>query len=172
EFTISVHEVEESFPSGLDPVAAARFIAVKKANAFVGKVGEGEIIVAADTVVAIDGQLLGKPSDDAHAAQMLRLLSGRKHQVITAVALLEAGRDVYLFHDVTDVYFKALTPEEITYYVAQYRPYDKAGAYGIQEWIGAVAIERIVGSYTNVVGLPTAALYTALQQLSGVGNDR
>lgn len=167
EFTVSVKAVDESFPPDMDPVSAARFIATKKANAFIGKVNDDELVITADTIVTVDRQSLGKPSDSAEAAKMLRLLSGRKHQVITAVALLESGRDAFVFHEITDVYFKELTPGEIAYYIDHYKPYDKAGAYGIQEWIGAVAIEKISGSYTNVVGLPTTALCTALQELAG-----
>lgn len=167
EFRVVVRDVDESFPADLDPVGAARFIAVKKASALAGKVGDDEVIVAADTIVTIDGEVLGKPSDASHATQMLQLLSGRKHQVITAVALLVADGEVEVFHEITDVYFNTLTPGEIEHYIAHYRPYDKAGAYGIQEWIGAVAVEKIIGSYTNVVGLPTAALYTALRKLAG-----
>src|SRR5690606_30563798 len=105
----------------------------------------------------IDGRILGKPSDEAHAVEMLTLLSGRRHEVITAVALMQQGTSE-VFHEVTEVYFKRLSSTEIDHYIQHYQPFDKAGAYGIQEWIGIVAIEKIVGSYTNVVGLPTAKL--------------
>ncbi len=162
DFEVMTKEVDESFPSQLDPVGVARYIAEKKAKAFLDEV-TNELVITADTIVAIDGDILGKPVDHQHAADMLRRLSARKHEVITGVALLDHGR-TYVFHDVTEVYVKELSAHEITYYIEHYKPFDKAGAYGIQEWIGAVAIERIVGSYTNVVGLPTAKLYAALRE--------
>jgi len=160
-FEVIVREVDESFPGHLDPVAAVRHIAEKKATAFIGKVAD-ELVIAADTIVTIDGQILGKPGGARHAAEMLMRLAGREHEVITAVALLHRG-DINVFHDVTAVRFRPLDTSEIERYIQQCRPFDKAGAYGIQEWIGAVAIERIAGSYTNVVGLPTQRLYEVLK---------
>ncbi|WP_257669047.1 Maf family protein [Parapedobacter tibetensis] len=162
-FEVIIKEVDESFPTDLGPVEAVRFIAEKKAKAFLME-STDKLIIAADTIVTIDGKILGKPSNGAHAADMLNLLSGKKHEVITAVALLQS-RKLRLFHEVTAVYFKELTAGEIDYYIQHYKPFDKAGGYGIQEWIGAVAIEKIVGSYTNVVGLPTARLYSELGKL-------
>ncbi len=161
-FRVAVREVDESFPKGLDPVAAVRHIAENKVRAFIDE-GADRLIIAADTVVTIDRRILGKPKDEAEAVGMLTLLSGRKHEVITAVALLY-GADITMFHEVTEVHFRTLSPKEINYYIQQYRPFDKAGAYGIQEWIGAVAVEKIVGSYTNVVGLPTARLSRVLSE--------
>lgn len=160
-FEVIIREVDESFPDKLDPVAAVRYIAEKKARTFINDPTDG-LVIAADTIVTIDGQILGKPVDREHAASMLTRLSGRKHEVITAVALLHNG-DMHLFHEVTEVYFRKLTGEEIEYYIGRYRPFDKAGAYGIQEWIGVVAVDKIVGSYTNVVGLPTARLSKELR---------
>jgi len=160
-FEVAVRPVDESFPEQLDPVAAVRHIAEKKAAAFLPDATD-ELIIAADTVVVIDRQVLGKPSDKVQAADMLMRLSGRAHEVITAVALLHKGR-IELFHAVTEVHFRKLTPEEIAYYIEHDQPFDKAGAYGIQEWIGAVAIDTIAGSYTNVVGLPTQQLYHVLK---------
>ena len=164
-FDVVIKEVDESFPAQLDPVDAVRYIAEKKAKAFLSEITD-ELVITADTIVTIDGRILGKPVNHIHASEMLNSLSGKKHEVITAVALLQSG-SIRLFHEVTEVYFKTLSFDEIQYYIEHYKPFDKAGAYGIQEWIGAVAIERIVGSYTNVVGLPTARLYAELQELGG-----
>lgn len=160
-FDVAVKDVDESFPEGLDPVAVVRHIAEKKARAFMGNATD-ELVIAADTIVTIDGRILGKPRDASHAIELLGLLSGRNHEVITAVAITHKG-NIELFHEVTAVYFRHLRQAEIDHYVRQYRPFDKAGAYGIQEWIGLAAIEKIVGSYTNVVGLPTERLYRWLQ---------
>src|SRR5690606_831469 len=114
-----------------------------------------------DTLVSIHEEILGKPKDSDDAFRMLRLLSGNVHEVITGVALLH-HKKIYSFFEKTLVYFKDLTEEEITYYIKTYQPFDKAGAYGIQEWIGMIGVERIEGSYTNVVGLPTARLHHEL----------
>ncbi|PPL04488.1 Maf family protein [Parapedobacter indicus] len=160
-FTVAIREVDESFPQTLNPVAAVRHIAEKKARAFMTE-STDTLVITADTIVTIDGQILGKPIDKAHAVEMLTLLSGRRHEVITAVALLQGGA-VEIFHETTEVYFKSLSAAEIDYYIHHYQPFDKAGAYGIQEWIGIVAIEKIIGSYTNVVGLPTAKLSEILR---------
>lgn len=160
-FTVVVREVDESFPEGLSPVAAVRHIAEKKAHAFRTEITDA-LVITADTIVTIDGRILGKPTDEVHAGEMLALLSGRRHQVITAVALLQSGI-IEVFHETTEVHFRNLSAAEIDYYIRHCRPFDKAGAYGIQEWIGVVAIEKIVGSYTNVVGLPTAKLSEMLR---------
>jgi len=164
-FTVEVRNVDESVPDGTDPVTAVRHLAEKKARAFLGDEGDA-LVITADTIVTIDGRILGKPRDAGHATEMLTLLSGRPHEVITAVALLRHGV-IEVFHDVTEVHFRTLSADEIAHYIQQYRPFDKAGAYGIQEWVGMVAIEKIVGSYTNVVGLPTARLSEKLHSLSG-----
>ncbi|SEK70120.1 Maf family protein [Parapedobacter koreensis] len=161
-FEVVVKAVDESFPDQADPITAAQYVAEKKARAFITDITD-ELVIAADTMVAIDGLVLGKPADKAQATDMLMQLSGRKHEVITAVALLHQG-DITIFYEVTAVYFRTLAPGEITHYIDHYQPFDKAGAYGIQEWIGAVAIEKIEGSYTNVVGLPTARLSVELQR--------
>lgn len=164
-FDVISKTVDESFPDGLSPIEAVRHIAEKKANAFQADIKTGQLVVAADTIVTLDGRIMGKPADEAHARALLEMLSGRQHQVITAVAILQPNHEMHIFHEITDVYFNVLTAAEIDYYITNYRPLDKAGAYGIQEWIGAVAVDKIVGSYTNVVGLPTAALCRALRQL-------
>ncbi|MFC3196774.1 Maf family protein [Parapedobacter deserti] len=158
---VASKEVDESFPEQLEPVMAVRHIAEKKADAFAVDVTD-ELVIAADTIVTIDGLVLGKPESHLQAVDMLLKLSGRTHEVITAVALLHHG-STYVFHEVTAVTFRPLDAAEINHYIHQYQPFDKAGAYGIQEWIGMVAIEKIIGSYTNVVGLPTQRLYQELK---------
>lgn len=156
-FEIRTQDVDESFPSNFRPEAAAVYIAEKKANSFLETI-DTELLIAADTLVAIGDEIFGKPKDSDDAFRMLRLLSGNVHEVITGVALLHQKK-IYSFFEKTLVYFKHLSDEEISYYINTYQPFDKAGAYGIQEWIGMVGVERIDGSYNNVVGLPTARLY-------------
>ncbi|MFI5139241.1 MAG: Maf family nucleotide pyrophosphatase [Sphingobacteriales bacterium] len=163
EFRIVLKEVDESYPDNLSPEEIALYIAEKKACAFDETLTD-EIVLTADTIVCIDNQILGKPDDKAHAIEMLKLLSGRMHQVITGVCLLYKHQ-YHSFYDVSEVYFGELTDEEIISYVNKYQPFDKAGSYGIQERIGLIGIERINGSYTNVVGLPTEKLYRELMKL-------
>ncbi len=165
-FEVATYEVDESFPANLHAVAAARFIAEKKARAFTGTIEADQLLVAADTIVVLDGFIIGKPTDEAQATELLERLSGTSHEVITAVAIRQPNDAIYLFQEITEVRFRELTASEIAYYLRHYQPYDKAGSYGIQEWIGLAAIEWIRGPYTNVVGLPTAALCTALQYLT------
>ena len=162
-FRVVLKEVDESYPEGLSPAEIALYIAEKKCRAF-DEIVADEAVVTADTIVSIDGQILGKPESPEHAIAMLQTLSGRKHQVITGVCVLHKHK-YNLFHDVSDVLFRVLTDDEIRSYVEKYSPMDKAGSYGIQEWIGLAGIVRIEGSYTNVVGLPTEMLYQALRQL-------
>jgi len=160
DFQVVLKEVDESYPEGLSPAEIAVYIAEKKGRAFIDE-RENSIVITADTIVAYDNEILGKPENAAHALEMLTKLSGSRHEVYTGVCLTYA--DQFLsFYDLTAVYFKALTQEQIQYYIDNYNPYDKAGAYGVQDWIGMVAVERIEGSYTNVMGLPTEKLYTAL----------
>ncbi|MDB5024032.1 MAG: maf [Mucilaginibacter sp.] len=163
DFRIVLKEVDESYPDNLTPEEIAVYIAQKKAKAFNESVDD-EIVLTADTIVSIEGHILGKPETTAHAAEMLQMLSGKVHKVVTGVCLLHKHQ-YNLFHDVSEVFFRKLTTQEINFYVEKYRPLDKAGAYGIQEWIGLTGIERINGSYTNVVGLPTEKLYQQLIRL-------
>lgn len=163
DFRIVFKDVDESYPDNLTPEEIAVYIAEKKAKAFDEEIND-EIVLTADTIVAIDGKILGKPKDADHAAEMLGMLSGKVHRVVTGVCLLYKHK-YNLFHDVSEVFFRKLTEQEIRSYVDKYQPLDKAGAYGIQEWIGLVGIERINGSYTNVVGLPTEKLYQQLKSL-------
>lgn len=163
-FEVMTKEVDESFPSGLSPRDAVSYIARKKALAF-GRIPEDTLLIAADTIVVVDQEILGKPDSREAAVHSLRRLSGRRHEVITAVGLA-TPTELILFQETTEVYFKDLSDSQIDYYIDTFQPYDKAGAYGIQEWIGSVAIEKINGSYNNVVGLPTARLYDELVRIS------
>lgn len=162
-FRIVLKDVDESYPAHLSPAEIAVYIAEKKAKAFDETVTD-EVVLTADTIVCIDDKILGKPDDAAHAIEMLTLLSGRMHTVITGVCLFYQQR-YHSFYDVSEVYFSKLPEHEIVSYVEKYKPFDKAGSYGIQERIGLIGIERINGSYTNVVGLPTEKLYRELNKL-------
>jgi septum formation protein len=162
-FRIVLKEVDESYPENLEPEEIAVYIAEKKARAFDETVGD-EVVLTADTIVCIDNHILGKPETPEHAVEMLQLLSGRMHRVVTGVCLLYKHQ-YHTFYDVSEVYFGKLSHEEINNYVSKYQPMDKAGSYGIQERIGLIGIERINGSYTNVVGLPTEKLYRELAKL-------
>lgn len=159
------YEAEEKYPEDLAPEKVPVFLSELKSEAYPEPLAEGEILITADTVVVAAGHILGKPSDRDEAVAMLRLLSGRTHRVITGVTLRDASRRLS-FDSRTAVTFRTLTEEEIAYYVDRYRPYDKAGSYGIQEWIGYVAIEGIEGSFYNVMGLPVQKLYTALNDFT------
>lgn len=167
DFEIVLKEVDESYPDNLTPEEVAVYIAEKKAKAYDGTLVENEAVLTADTIVAIDDLILGKPEDAVDAVRMLKLLSGRVHRVVTGVCILYK-QEYNLFHDVSEVFFRTLTDLEIENYVQTYKPYDKAGSYGIQEWMGITAIQRIEGSYTNVVGLPTEKVYQQLLRLSAL----
>jgi len=160
-FKVELKDVDESYPEGLSPAEIAVFIAEKKAKAF--NAG-AEIVITADTIVALNGEILGKPEDRAHAQEMLHKLSGSKHEVYTGVTIVK-GSNIHSFYDVTEVTCKPVTSEEIDFYIDNYKPYDKAGSYGIQDWWGIVVVEKINGSYTNVMGLPTEKLYNELLKL-------
>lgn len=156
--------IDESYPSELPVHDVAQYIAKKKADAYRTTMHADEVIITADTVVIVGSEILGKPRDEADAVRMLRALSGRSHQVVTGVSLLSAKAQ-RSFSVTTDVTFKELTDAEIHHYVSQYRPFDKAGAYGIQEWIGYIGVTGLNGSYYNVMGLPVQRIYTELQKL-------
>jgi septum formation protein len=155
-FRVVTKEVDESYPATLLPEQVAEYIAINKAKAFDDELSD-ETLIAADTVVAIGAEILGKPTDASDAYRMLKKLSGKTHQVYTGVAILHEHK-LISFTDKTDVEVKELTDEEINFYIKNYQPYDKAGAYGIQEWFGLIAVKAIHGSYTNVMGLPTEQL--------------
>jgi septum formation protein len=167
DFRIQPINIEEHFDTNLSPELVAEQLSELKALAFTEEgLDEKTIIITADTVVTIDGIILGKPKDTADAKRMLRKLSGRSHEVITGVTLRSATK-METFSVVTKVFFKELSDEEIDYYIINFKPFDKAGAYGIQEWIGHAAIEHIEGSYFNVMGLPTHRLYMELHTFAG-----
>ena len=163
DFRIVLKDVDESYPDGLSPEEIAVYIAKKKAEAFDEMVTD-EVVLTADTIVSIGDKILGKPENEEHAVEMLNLLSGSTHQVITGVCLFYK-QEYHTFYDVSDVTFRNMSDEEIRHYVSKYKPMDKAGSYGIQEWVGVTGIKKINGSYTNVVGLPTEKLYQELVRL-------
>lgn len=155
--------IDESYPHHLSGGDIAAYISRTKTQAYAESMTDDELIITADTIVCLDGQVLGKPADEAEAIGMLRSLSGRTHQVYTGVTLSTLEKSS-TFVSCSDVTFAALTDEEILHYVTRFRPMDKAGAYGIQEWIGYIGVERIEGSYFNVMGLPVQRLYTELKK--------
>lgn len=159
---ISNHDTDESFPPHLGREEIPVFVARQKATSILPKAGENALVITADTIVWCEGHVVNKPQDEKEAMQMLRLLSGRMHEVHTGVCLCSSARTV-CFHVCTEVYFTSLSDDEISHYVLNYRPFDKAGAYGIQEWIGYIGVERIEGSYFNVMGLPVQRLYKELK---------
>jgi len=162
-FDILEKDFDESYPDHLKGKDIALYLSERKAGSLSSEIRSGEIIITADTIVWCDNQLLGKPDGRDEAVKMIRQLSSNTHEVITGVSLL-SRKQTSSFAEVTLVTFDALTDEEIEYYVDKYKPYDKAGAYGIQEWIGLAACSRIEGSYFNVVGLPVQRLYRKLSE--------
>ena len=164
EFTEMSAEVDETFPPGMEPDAVARYLAEKKAAHFENLLQDDRtIVITADTLVIVNGRIIGKPGDYDDAVKMLGELSGRMHRVVTGVTIRSLLKSI-TFTDWTDVYFKDLTPEEISHYLHHYQPYDKAGSYGIQEWIGYIGITRIEGSYFNVMGMPVQRVYEELSK--------
>ena len=161
-FEVLLKDVDESYPPDLEPAEIAVYISEQKAKAF--EAGD-EIVITADTIVALNGEILGKPSGREHAQEMLAKLSGSRHEVYTGVTLVK-GDKIHSFYDRTEVYCKPVTSEEIDFYIDHYQPYDKAGSYGVQDWWGLVVVQRIEGSYTNVMGLPTEKLYGELLKFS------
>ena len=157
--------IDESFPSSLPVSDVALYIAGKKADAYRVNMSSAELIITADTIVIVGDEILGKPHDEADAVRMLREISGRTHQVTTGVCLIAEGWE-RRFSVTTDVTFKTLSDEEIHYYIDHYHPYDKAGAYGIQEWIGYIGVTGLNGSYYNVMGLPVQRIYEALHEIN------
>lgn len=156
--------IEETYPDTLKDEEIPLYIAKEKADAYRDVMQPDELIITADTIVWLDGIVMGKPKDVEDARQMLRTLSGRTHQVITGVCLTTTAFQKS-FSTVTDVTFAELSDTEIDYYIRTYKPMDKAGSYGIQEWIGFIGVQKISGSYFNVMGLPVQRLYTELKKL-------
>lgn len=157
-------DVDETPPPGLPDDEVAEHLARKKADAWTGTLAPDQVLITADTTVLVDDHLLNKPVDDADARRMLTLLAGREHRVITGVCLRTATA-TKSFADIALVRFRALSAEEIAYYVERHKPLDKAGAYGVQDWIGYIAVERIIGSFYTVMGLPMHRVYDELQRL-------
>lgn len=166
-FEVKVVETAETFPPGMSVEEVPVHIARQKAAAVSPLCREDEIIIAADTIVVLDDHIIGKPKDRADAIRILTALSGRTHRVITGVVITRQGKDL-AFSKNTEVHFKPLTEEQIVYYIDHYQPFDKAGAYAIQEWIGAVGIDSINGCFYNVMGLPISRVVEELSRLCGL----
>jgi len=162
-YTIRLKEIEEIYPEHLQAEEITNFLAELKANAFENELKENDVLVTSDTIVWLNGKALGKPKDYDDAFQMLQQLANQTHEVITSVCLKSIEK-TEVFHCVTKVTFANLSDEAIKYYLDNYQPFDKAGSYGIQDWIGLIGISKIEGSYTNVVGLPTEMLFQKLMQ--------
>lgn len=162
-FEIKVIEVDENYPAQLVGVDIPVYLAEKKANAYIDTMDEKTMLITADTIVWHEGQVYNKPKDKAEAFSMLKSLSGKTHQVITGVCISTLKKRK-VFHVISEVRFARLNSQEINYYLDNFKPYDKAGAYGVQEWIGYVGVEHIEGSYFNVMGLPIQRLYTELKR--------
>lgn len=160
---IAIDGVDESYPDSLPEMEVSEFISRKKAAAYSKDLNDDELVITADTIVICNHEILGKPKDEEDAKKMLRKLSGKTHYVTSGVTILTTKKQVS-FTAVSEVSFAELTDEEISYYVDNYHPLDKAGAYGIQEWIGAVAVKSINGSFYNVMGLPVHRLYQELKK--------
>ena len=160
-YTIRLKEIEEIYPEHLQAEEITNFLAELKANAFENELKENDVLVTSDTIVWLNGKALGKPKDYDDAFKMLQQLANQTHEVITSVCLKSIDK-TDVFHCVTKVTFADLSDEAITYYLDNYQPFDKAGSYGIQDWIGLIGISKIEGSYTNVVGLPTEMLFQKL----------
>ncbi|MFY7988884.1 MAG: Maf-like protein [Flavobacterium sp.] len=160
-YSIRLKEIEEIYPEHLKAEEITNFLAKLKANAFENELQEHDVLITSDTIVWLNGKALGKPKDYDDAFQMLQQLANQTHEVITSVCLKSIDK-TEVFHCVTKVTFANLTDEAIRYYLDNYKPFDKAGSYGIQDWIGLIGISKIEGSYTNVVGLPTEMLFQKL----------
>ncbi len=166
QFEVLIADVDETNPPGMPGHEVPAFLARKKADA-VSHLTPGAIVIAADTVVLLDDQILGKPTDAEHALSILRQLSGRMHRVVTGVCIRKDDKET-VFSVTTEVYFRPLTDAQITHYITNYKPFDKAGAYAIQEWIGATGIQKINGDYYNVMGLPIGDVVNVLNLQYGV----
>ncbi|WP_311136536.1 Maf family nucleotide pyrophosphatase [Hymenobacter cellulosilyticus] len=164
-YEVRLQEVDESFPAHLKRAEVAEFLAAHKADAYRAGLAPDEVVLTADTIVCLDDDVLNKPADEAEARAMLTRLQGRAHDVYTGVCLLTGQGQRVVFSDQTRVYFRSLTPAEIEFYVRNYQPLDKAGAYGAQDWIGMVAVTKLEGSYFNVMGLPVHRVWEELEKL-------
>ena len=165
DFDVIVADTDESYPAGLSFEEIAIHIAKNKALAIADKNLSGKIIIAADTIVVCNDEVIGKPADEEDAVKIISTLSGNKHTVITGVYIYQKSKEIY-FADVTEVTFHNLSLPQISYYVKKYKPFDKAGAYAIQEWIGAIGIKNINGDFYNVMGLPISRVVAALEEFN------
>lgn len=156
-------DVDESYPNTHPLEDVADYLAKKKASVYLQQMNKEDLLITSDTIVLLENKILGKPATEDESAKMLRSLSGKTHEVITAVCLTSTKKQV-CFSDTSLVTFSHLTDEDISYYISKYKPFDKAGAYGVQEWIGYIAVEKIEGSYYNVMGLPVFKLYKELKE--------
>ena len=164
DFTILTKEVDESFPSRLQLIDVAPFLSLKKAKAFEdAELPENYMVITADTVVIVENEILGKPKDRDDAVRMMKLLSGKVHKVVTGVTV-HTKEKTKTFSVTSKVTFETLDNQEVDYYIDNFKPYDKAGAYGVQEWIGYIGVSNVEGSYYNVMGLPTQKLYKVLKE--------
>ena len=163
-FTAISIDADESFPADLQAGDIPYYISRAKARAYESQMTNDQLLITSDTIVWLDGRMLGKPHDEAEAIEMLKSLRNKTHQVYTAVTFAQKGKDLETIVDRTDVTFGNVTDEEIAYYVTKYQPFDKAGAYGVQEWIGYVACTQMRGSYFNVMGFPVHLVYQALKK--------
>jgi septum formation protein len=163
EFEIRTKEVEEVYPNNLKKEKVPEYLAQLKADAFKGELTEKDILITSDTIVLLEDEILEKPKSEEEAKEMIRKMAGKTHTVITGVCIRSTEKNV-VFSDHTKVTFCELSEEEIDYYISNYEPYDKAGSYGVQEWIGYVAIDNLNGSYFTVMGLPLHKLYKALKE--------
>ena len=161
KFTVKPVNADEDFPEHLEAHEIPVYLAEHKAAGYPKKLHDNELLITADTIVWCDGKVFNKPADFEEGKKMLNELSGRMHEVFTAVCLKSAHKQA-CFYDTSRVYFKKFTDEEISYYLLHYQPYDKAGGYGVQDWLGYIGIEKIEGSFYNVMGLPVKQLYEAL----------
>jgi septum formation protein len=160
-YSIRLKEIEEVYPDGLQGAEITNFLAELKANAFEKELDTNDLLITSDTIVWLNESALGKPTDADDAFAMLQKLSNKTHEVITSVCIKSIAK-TEVFHCITKVTFTTLSEAAIRYYLEQYQPFDKAGSYGIQDWIGLIGISKIEGSYTNVVGLPTELLFKKL----------
>lgn len=163
DFVINPSHADEDYPLNLKGHEIPVFLAKKKASSFNGVLTETDLLITADTIVWCEGEIFNKPINFEEGKLMLQTLSGKMHEVFTAVCLKSANKQI-IFYDATKVYFKKFTNEEIEYYLNKYKPYDKAGSYGVQEWIGYIGIEKIEGSFYNVMGLPVKKLHEELMK--------
>lgn len=161
DIDIQTLDVDESYPQNLDDHEIAEFIALKKANAYKSILADRRLGLVADTIVSLDGDILEKPVGREEALEMLEKMSGTKHTVFTGVCIFDENKSIH-FTGKSDVYFLDVSPKERAFYIDNYKPYDKAGSYGIQEWIGYTKIKKIEGSYSNIMGLPMELVYQAL----------